>query len=431
LVGNAFGLFGAGVYLHEVTAANGWRTSLVSGAVTLFYIVSALLLIPVGIGINRFGPRPVVAFGGIAMAGGVAGVGQAATPWQVYLAFLSMGVAWACLSTTAVATTLAPWFEKYQGRAMSIASLGASAGGMVGAPVLLFGIGRIGFQLTTAIASVFALAVLLPLAGLVLRHRPRDMGLFPDGLPHGRTATEATEPHWTSVSALRTTALRTVMATFGLGMMVQIGFLTHQVTLLAQSLSALSVSMIVSGTAIAALLGRLALARFADQLDVRMTASAVLILAASVLGTMGLFLSPIVLAGGSLVFGLTVGNVTTLSPIIVRQEFGAPAFGAVFGVASCVIQLVTALGPGYYGLLHDIFGSYRGALILAAALHVVAAAIILFDRRNVVAIDDGNQDRRDNSARYLASSGTPTSSSAARKIAPKIAPNRQNCAGVR
>lgn len=385
LVGNALGLFGAGVYLHEVIAANGWQTGLVSGAVTVFYTISALLLIPVGSGINRFGPRPVIALGGVAMASGVAGIGQAAVPWQVYLAFLFMGVGWACLSTTAVATTLAPWFEKYQGRAMSIATLGASAGGMIGTPVLLFGIRRVGFASTTAIAGGFTIAVLLPLAGLVLRHRPQDMGLFPDGLPQGRATDTMSAPCWTRLSALRTTALRTVMATFGLGMMVQIGFLTHQVTLLAQSLSTLAVSMTVSATAVAALLGRLVLARFADQIDVRVTAAIVLLLAASALGLMGLFPSPFVLAGASIVFGLTVGNVTTLSPIIVRREFGAAAFGAVFGIASCGIQLITALGPSLYGLLHDAFGSYRNALIIAAALDVVAAAITLFGRRELIA----------------------------------------------
>jgi hypothetical protein len=48
LIGNALGLFGAGVYLHAITVAKGWPTGLVSGAVTLFYVVSALLLIPVG-----------------------------------------------------------------------------------------------------------------------------------------------------------------------------------------------------------------------------------------------------------------------------------------------------------------------------------------------------------------------------------------------
>ena len=119
LIGNARGLFDAGVYLRALSQTNGWPIGLVSGAATLFYVISAVLLIPVGGAINRFGPRPVIGFGGVAMAGGVAGIGQVTAPWQAYLAFFAMGIGWACLSTTAVATTLAPWFDKFQGRAGS------------------------------------------------------------------------------------------------------------------------------------------------------------------------------------------------------------------------------------------------------------------------------------------------------------------------
>jgi MFS family permease len=380
LVGNALGLFGAGVYLHEVVTANGWTTGLVSGAVTLLYVVSALLLIPVGIGIGRYGPRQIVALGGIALAGGVIEIGHASAPWQAYLAFLLMGIGWAGLSTTAVATTLAPWFDKHQGRAVSIASLGASVGGIIGAPALLFGIARIGFASTTIVAGGVAIAVVLPLAALVLRDRPQDIGLVPDGLPSADIARTIDTSNWTLPTALRTPALRSLMATFGIGMMVQIGFLTHQVTLLAQSGDRLTVSITVASTAVAALAGRLALARFADQIDARVTAAIALLLAAGSLGAMGLFPTPRVLVGGSIVFGLTVGNVTTLSPIIVRREFGAQAFGLVFGAASCGIQLATALGPGFYGLLHDAFGSYSPALIGAAGLDVLAAAVAIAGR---------------------------------------------------
>jgi cyanate permease len=70
-----------------------------------------------------------------------------------------------------------------------------------------------------------------------------------------------------------------------------------------------------------------------------------------------------------------------LSAIIVRREFGAAAFGPVFGVASCVIQLVTALGPGFYGLLHDSSGSYREPLLVAAAMDMIAAIVILRGRQ--------------------------------------------------
>src|SRR6185312_15131551 len=80
LVANALGLFGAGVYLHELVAVHGWPTRRVSGAVTCFYIVSALLLIPVGSLIARKGPRPVFAAGTVAMCGGVACMGWVAAP---------------------------------------------------------------------------------------------------------------------------------------------------------------------------------------------------------------------------------------------------------------------------------------------------------------------------------------------------------------
>lgn len=280
LFGNALGLYGAGVYLRSIIGSKGWLPGAVSGAVTSFYLVSALLLVPVGSAISRCGPRPVMALGACAMAGGVAWIGHVAELWQAYAAFMMMGIGWACLSTTAVATTLAPWFEHYQGRAVSIASLGASAGGMAGAPVLLFGIGSIGFAATTTTAALVSFVILLPLFWFVLRRRPQDVGAFPDGAGVGGAAAFAGRPKWTRNDALRTAALRSVVVSFGIGMMVQVGFLTHQVTLLSTRLGPWGTSATVSMTAIAALVGRLALARFADRINQRTIAAIVLAMAA-------------------------------------------------------------------------------------------------------------------------------------------------------
>ena len=380
MIGNALGLFGAGVYLRAITASTGWATGSVSGAVTLFYVVSAVLLIPVGSGIGRVGPRPFVVLGGLAMAAGVAGMGHVSKQWHVYSLFPLMGIGWACLSTTAVATTLAPWFEKYQGRAVSIASLGASAGGMMGPPLLLLGTDHFGFAHTTLAAAAIALAVLLPLALFILRRRPEDLGLAPDGLPRTKNNQTRPELSWSRANALRTSALQTTMIAFGLGMAVQIGLLTHQVTLLGQTLATDAVAATISATAISALIGRLGLAKFADHVDARATSSVVLIIAAISFGALAATDNPLLLIGASILFGLTVGNVTTLSPIIVRREFGAAAFGPVYGVASCAIQLVTALGPGLFGLLHDSSGSYRTPLLVAAAIDLIAAIVISHGR---------------------------------------------------
>ena len=107
----------------------------------------------------------------------------------------------------------------------------------------------------------------------------------------------------------------------GIGMMVQIGFLAHQIAITAPLLGAAGASATV-----VALLGRLMLVRSADQVDAR-TACAVLLLAAAALSAWALFPVPAMLVGASAVYGLTVGNVTTLSPMIVRREFGAATFG--------------------------------------------------------------------------------------------------------
>jgi len=373
---NALGLFGAGVYLHALVERNAWPTGLVSGAITLFYVVSALLLIPVGGILGRFGPQPVFALGTAALASGVAAIGYVAAPWQTYAAFLVMGIGWACLSMTAVATTLAPWFERHQGRAVSIASLGASVGGLAGVPVLLLGIDRLGFAGATTVGAASAVLVMLPLTVFMLKRRPQDIGLLPDGAG-ASSATGARAAAWKRRDALRTAALRSVMAGFGIGMMVQVGFVTHQVTLLAPALGTAGTSIAVSATAISALLSRLVLARFADHMSARTTAAVMMMVAAASLAAMAVRPAPAMLVAGSVLMGMTIGNVTTLGPIIVRREFGAASFGAVYGIASCVIQLATALGPSFYGLLHDGFGGYRVPLLLAATVDVGAAVVVL------------------------------------------------------
>src|SRR3546814_10347349 len=80
---------------------------------------------------------------------------------------------------------------------------------------------------------------------------------------------------------------------------------------------------------------------------------------AVVLTLIALFPNAPVLIAASLVYGFCLGQITTLSPIVVRREFGAAAFGAIYGTAATGIQFSSAFGPMLYGVLHDLFGGYR------------------------------------------------------------------------
>ncbi len=65
---------------------------------------------------------------------------------------------------------------------------------------------------------------------------------------------------------------------------------------------------------------------------------------------------------------------------MVRREFGAASFGAIYSVAATVIALSSAFGPGLYGVLHDLTGGYRPVLGTAAAIELAAMATVLAGR---------------------------------------------------
>jgi MFS family permease len=174
-------VFGASVYLHEITKARGWSVSLVSAGITVFYLTAALVLPAVGAAIDRRGPRPVIAGGAVLLALGVAAVGHVAAPWQLRAAFVRRGLGHATMSGIGLSATIAPWFEKYQGRAVAMALTGASVGAMVVVPLVALSIARHGFSATTAAAAAIAAITLVPLALVVLRYRgPAELGLGRD-----------------------------------------------------------------------------------------------------------------------------------------------------------------------------------------------------------------------------------------------------------
>jgi len=385
--GWGLGLFGSSVYLQAVTAAHGWAVAEVASAITLFFLVSAAVQRFVGRSIDRWGPRPVLAIGTVSIATGVALIGQVSAPWQLYPCFVLVGIGWSTLSTTGISATVAPWFERHQGRSITLAIMGASVGAIVGVPLLLLALGRLGLGAGLVTAALVAAAVLLPLVGWVLRFRgPADLGLRRDGdaPPAGGAPTGEELPPVhprLATSGNRRVLLWSAAAGFALGLTVQIGFITHHLALAEPLLGAAGAGLLVSATGGTAFAGRLVLARIVDRVDPRRLAAAIMLLQTGALAAIALWPDAGVLIVASLVYGYGIGHVTTLGPIIIRREFGAAAFGATYGSAATVIQFVSALGPAVFGVLRDAFGGYGPVLGAAALCTTVGAVILLLGRR--------------------------------------------------
>ncbi len=380
------GVFGGSVYLSEIRAAHGWPTALVSSALTVFYLTNALALPVVGAAIDRHGSRLVMTCGVLLLAVGVAGIGQLQAVWQLYAAFICMGLGYATMSVTGLSATIAPWFERHQGRSIALALTGASFGAMLVVPALVFAIAAFGFGPATLAASGVLAAVMTPLALVVLRYRrPADLGLSRDGEPMAEPVPGAVPARPTDArrDAVRSLRLWSIAIGFALGLLVQVGFLTHHYALAAPMLGAEAAGLLIGATGAAGLAGRLVLARVIDSADPRRYTMGVLAVQTLALGGFALWPSVAVLVPVSLIYGFCLGQITTLSPIVVRREFGAEAFGSIYGVAGTAIQFCSAFGPVFYGLLAGWLGSYAGVLGVAAGFEFAALVVLGMGRAGV------------------------------------------------
>jgi len=373
------GFYGLTVYVATLQRVHGWSASAVSAPVTVYYVTGALLTMVIGDVYEQLGPRAVVAAGAVAMAAGVAALGLVTHPWQLYPAFLVMSVGWGSMSGAAINIILAPWFERRRGLAVSVAFNGATLGGVCIAPALIPLIGAVGFTRALTLAAGVFLVVLVAVAACVMRRGPEELGLAPDGNP---PRGERPEPSQDGERRQRGDALRTwrfwsVSAPFALGLAAQVGVLTHMVALVTPMLGAGGAARAVSATTAAALIGRLATGLVVDRLDRRLVSSATLVIQVMGLALLAWASSVAAVYAGCALFGLGVGNLTTLPGLILAVEWPRERFGTLVGLVVGINQFTFAFGPTLVGVLRDWTGTYGLALGACTLLEAVAAGMIL------------------------------------------------------
>jgi MFS family permease len=375
-----FGFYGQSVYLAELQRAHGWPAALIASATTVYYLAGAVLLASVHRVLARIGPRVLLAGGAAVLGAGAIGLSQAQYPWQLFACGLVMAVGWACTTTTAIATTLAGWFDRRRGLAISLALNGASAGGFTVAPLLVRFAHGMGLAQAVPPLVLGGLVVLLPIIFLGVGRPPpashatgvpARAGDHCAG-PDGRTLLSSTS------QVLHSLHFWAVSLPFALALAAQVGFIVHQVAFLLPRLGTEGAGIAIAGTAMAAMAGRLALGTVVDRLNQRVVAAASFASQAAALALMlALPATPAALYAGSVVFGLSVGNVITLPALIVQQEFSPASFGLVIGLSSMVGQATLAFGPTLLGLARDLSGGYGAALALCIALQLAGAAVLL------------------------------------------------------
>ena len=380
--GWGLGFYGIGVFLATLRIQHGWSTAVISSSVTVYYFLGATLILFMGDAFERFGPRRMVLSGIAAMGAGAAGLTVVSAPWQLFPVFSVMALGWACMSGAALNLLVAPWFDRRRGLAVSLAFNGASLGGVVLVPALLFLISWLGFRPGVLLVILIMAVVLVPLAISLLYPGPEALGLGPDGdaltQAHSRRGPTVELPRRSEF--LRDWHFWTVSLPFAFGLMAQVGFIIHQVAFLTPILGVAGAGWAVGLTTAAAVIGRLIVGLFIDRVNRRAVAAGNFLMQAGALGLMLHAPSPAVLYAACFVFGLGVGNMTSLPSLIVQVEYPNAAFGPIVSTVVAVNQYTFSLGPILLGWLRDRQGTYDAAIMACIALLLMAIALVLSRR---------------------------------------------------
>jgi len=377
-----FGLYSHGVYLAELSRLHGWSASLISGATTAYYLLTAALVIFISDAIARLGPRRVLLIGACCLCCAVASLASIAALWQLYAVYLIMAVGSAAMHVGSITNVLGLWFDRQRGLAISLALNGTSSGGILVAPALVIAIAETGFAAAMVGAAVVMAAILVPTVAIWIDRPPLRSEAISVCVAQGasRSSSALAAASWTRPSALRSFAFWSVAGPFAMALMAQVGFLVHQIAFLEPAIGRSAAGMAVAVLTAAAVIGRIALGAFGLELDLRRVTTLSLVSQAGSLLAMTQTTDVAALFIACAVFGVSAGNLISLPALIIQREFQAASFGMLVGLSTAIGQFTYAFGPGLLGLVRDLTGSYTAALALCMGLEIVAAGTVLLPR---------------------------------------------------
>jgi len=368
----------------------GWDRAVTAGAFSFGFLVSAILSPLLGRLMDSHGPRLVCSLGIVATAGGMLLATLATQPWQFYATLgVMVGAGSVCLGYSCQALFLPAWFVRRRGLALSIAFSGVGVGSIVMLPLLQVLIERSGWRAACIAVGLFTLLALAPLV-LLLRRRPEDVGVLPDGdraPPAGappRRAANIVDAAWTAIDwtlarAVRTARFWWIAAAFFCGLFSWYLVQVHQTQYLIESgFSAQQAAWALGAVSLAGVPGQILLGQLSDRIGrepVWAIGNLGFVLTYLVLLALPSWPSPAVLWFMVIVQGALGYGLTSVFGAIPAEVFEGRHYGSIVGVMMVAGIMGGAAGPWVAGAVHDATGSYAGAFwlaIVASLLSIVA-----------------------------------------------------------
>jgi len=381
----------------------GWERGVTAGAFSFGFLVSAALSPLVGRLMDRRGPRVVIEMGVVVMATGLMLAPLVSRPWHLYATLgVLVGGGGNCLGYTGQSLYLPNWFVRRRGFAMSLAFSGVGVGSIVLLPWLQTLISRAGWRTACWALGLLVLGLLAPL-NLLLKQRPAELGLEPDGdssqrgaSAAGRTAANVVDAAWVAVDwtlarALRTARFWWIAVGYFLGLFAWYAVQVHQTKYLVEiGFSPTHAAWALGLVSLVAVPGQIALGHLSDRVGrewVWTVGSLGFVFCLLALLALRHTPTPALLYLMVIAQGMLGYSLTSVIGAIPVEIFEGRHYGAIFGTLMVAAITGGAAGPWLTGALYDITGSYTPAFWIAIGGSTLSAlAIWLAAPRKVRAV---------------------------------------------
>jgi hypothetical protein len=378
------GFYGPPIYLQMVVQRAGWSVALVSSAVTLHFLVGAVVVANLPRLYRLAGVPVITVTGAVLLAVGVVGWSVADQPWQLFAAALLSGTGWVAMGAAAVNAIISLWFVRARPAALSMAYNGASVGGVIFSPLWVMLIASSGFAQAAVVVGTSMIITVAALSVVAFSKSPDDLGQFPDGTwpDYGVPPTvPSLAAPMVGVSLWRDRRFLTLAAGMAAGLFAQIGLLAHLFSIMVPVFGSQTAGLLMGGATFAAILGRTGIGWLMPvSADRRLIASASY--GVQIIGTLMLLTTggenAAAMVLGVLLFGLGIGNATSLPPLIAQVEFNKADVSRVVPLIVALSQATYALAPALFGIARAI--SDPAVFIWAVAIQFLAVIAFLAGR---------------------------------------------------
>ena len=370
------------VFIAPMEADLGWSRGELSGAFSLFLLMTGLMAFPVGYWIDKRGSRLLMTLGSIGATLLVLMWSQVNSLPAFALIMALMGCCGAAILYEPAFAVIAAWFIHRRGAAMAIVTFTAGFASTIFIPLsdaLFF---AFGWRQAVFILGILLGIITIPLHLLILRRWPSDLGLLPDGessAPAKKQAVSISLP-----AALRSRFFWMMTLAFALSTLCISAMRVHFIPLLISIGIHPSAAALASGSiGIMQVIGRMIFAPIETRFSVRTMVIGVFILLTLSLTILLFGSAPLWIALFIVLFGMAVGTHTLTRPLMVADAYGSSFYGRISSAMALVLTIARTSAPFAAGVIFDLFHSYAPMLIGVTGFSALSLVIIwLLPRHN-------------------------------------------------